>query len=114
MKVAVVGATGFIGEDVTRWLVAAGHEVCGVHRGQTPARVPGMRSVLADRGNAAMLGSALTEAAPSVLVDLIAYRAADVTSLLGVLPPSVNRLVVVSSGDVYWTYDAFRGLIPAR
>jgi len=114
VKVAAVGATGFIGEHVTRWLVAAGHEVFGVHRGQTPARVPGMRSVLADRRDTAALGSALTEAAPNVLVDLIAYSAADVTSLLGALPPSVDRLVVVSSGDVYWTYDAFRGLIPAR
>jgi nucleoside-diphosphate-sugar epimerase len=114
VKVAVLGATGFIGEHVTRWLAEAGHEVFAVHRGQTPGRVPGVQSLLGDRRDTALLRSALAEAAPSVLVDLIAYSAADVTSLLEALPPSVDRLVVVSSGDVYWTYDAFRGRIPPR
>jgi nucleoside-diphosphate-sugar epimerase len=112
VKVAVLGATGFIGEHVTRWLVEAGHAVFAVHRGQTPARIPGSQSLSVDRRDKVLLVSALAKAAPSVLVDLIAYTAADVTSLLEALPPSVDRLVVVSSGDVYWTYDAFRGRAP--
>jgi nucleoside-diphosphate-sugar epimerase len=112
VKVAVLGGTGIIGEHVTRWLVEVGHEVFAVHRGQTPARIPGIQSLFVDRRDTALLRSALAQAAPTVLVDLIAYSAADVTSLLEVLPPSVDRVVVVSSGDVYWTYDAFRGRTP--
>lgn len=113
MRVAVLGGTGFIGEHVTRWLVVTGQEVIGIHRGLTPVRVPGVRSLTADRQNPPALAGALADVAPTVLVDLIAYLAADVTSLLTVLPPSVERLVLISSGDVYWTYDAFRGLSPA-
>jgi nucleoside-diphosphate-sugar epimerase len=32
---------------------------------------------------------------------------------LAALPASLERLVVISSGDVYWTYGAFLGLSPA-
>jgi nucleoside-diphosphate-sugar epimerase len=45
---------------------------------------------------------------------MIAYTRWDVTSLAGTLPTSVERVVLISSGDVYWTYDAFRGVIPGR
>jgi len=112
VKVAVLGATGFIGEHVARWLIQAGHEVFAVHRGRTPARIPGTQNLTADRRDRARLRSALAAAAPSVVVDLIAYGARDITSLVEALPPSLDRLAVVSSGDVYWTYDAFLGRIP--
>jgi len=84
VKVAVLGGTGIIGEHVTRWLVEVGHEVFAVHRGQTPARIPGIQSLFVDRRDTALLRSALAQAAPTVLVDLIAYSAANVTSLLEV------------------------------
>jgi nucleoside-diphosphate-sugar epimerase len=73
-----------------------------------------MRAILADRRDTTALRSALARVMPHVLVDLIAYTAEDVTTLLEALPASLNRLVVVSSGDVYWTYDAFLGRIPAH
>ena len=112
MRVTVLGGTGFIGHHVTRWLVEAGADVTAIHRGHTPARVPGVRSLAADRRGASTLSSALAAAAPNVLIDMTAYTGEDMERLLTALPASLERLVVISSGDVYWTYGAFLGLSP--
>jgi nucleoside-diphosphate-sugar epimerase len=113
MRVAVLGGTGFIGHHVTRWLVEAGEDVTTIHRGHTPPRVPGARSLTADRQRRSALASALTAAAPEVLIDMTAYTGEDMERLLAAVPTSLERLVVISSGDVYWTYGAFLGLSQA-
>jgi nucleoside-diphosphate-sugar epimerase len=114
VRVAVIGGTGFIGRHVTRWLVMAGADVSALHRGQTPVRVPNVRSLRADRKHPAVLTTALATATPAVVVDMTAYTGDDVNDLLAALPASVVRLVIISSGDVYWTYGAFLGLSPSR
>lgn len=113
MRVALLGGTGFIGHHLTRWLVESGEDVTIIHRGLTPGRVPGARSLAADRRLTSTLAAALVAAAPNVLVDMTAYTGEDMERLLAALPVSVERLVVVSSGDVYWTYSAFLGLSSA-
>ncbi|HSE65599.1 MAG TPA: NAD-dependent epimerase/dehydratase family protein [Gemmatimonadales bacterium] len=109
MRVAVIGGTGFIGHHVTTWLVKAGADVTTIHRGQTPGRVPGARTLRADRKDTSALERALAAAAPAVVIDMTAYTAEDMERLLAALPPPLKRLVVISSGDVYWTYGAFLG-----
>jgi nucleoside-diphosphate-sugar epimerase len=114
VRVVVIGGTGFIGHYVTQWLVKAGADVSAIHRGQTPVRVPSVRSLRADRKHSAALTTALAAAAPAVVVDMTAYTGDEVEGLLAALPDSLVRLVIISSGDVYWTYGAFLGLIPSR
>ena len=114
MRVAVLGGTGFIGHHVTRWLVEAGANVTTIQRGQRPMRVPGARSLKADRKHASELIPALAAAAPAVLIDMIAYTGDEMKRLLAALPASLERLVVISSCDVYWTYAAFLGVSRAR
>jgi nucleoside-diphosphate-sugar epimerase len=114
MRVAVVGGTGFIGHHVIQWLVRAGADVTTIHRGQTPVRVPGAWSLRADRKDTSTLAAALAAAAPAVVVDMTAYTGDDMESLLAALPASLVRLVLISSGDVYWTYAAFLGLSLSR
>jgi len=81
LRVAVIGGTGFIGHHVTRWLVQAGADVTAIHRGQTPVRVPGVRSLRADRKHTSTLATALTTAAPAVVVDMTAYTGEDPRAL---------------------------------
>lgn len=101
----MLGGTGFIGSHVVRRLQEARAEVTTVQRG------PG--GLTADRTDLHALRAALAEAAPAVLVDMIGYTAEDVERLLPSLPATLERLVVISSGDVYWTYGAFLGHEPA-
>jgi nucleoside-diphosphate-sugar epimerase len=110
VRIAVVGGTGFIGHHVTRWLVEAGAEVSVIHRGRTPVQIAGVRSFKADRKQTSTLATALAAAAPAVVVDMAAYTGEDVETLLTTLPGTLTRLIVISSGDVYWTYAAFLGL----
>jgi nucleoside-diphosphate-sugar epimerase len=109
VQVAVIGGSGFIGHHVSRWLAEAGADVTVIHRGQTPLRIPGVRSLKADRKDTSTLAAALAAAGPAVVIDMTAYTAEDMEGLLAALPPCVTRLVVISSGDVYWTYGAFLG-----
>lgn len=110
MRVGLIGSTGFIGQHVARWLTAGGHEVIGIQRGSRPAPVPGVRNLTADHHDLSTLASALARAAPAALVGMVAYTADDTDRLAAALPASVRRLIIISSADVYWTYDAFRGL----
>jgi nucleoside-diphosphate-sugar epimerase len=109
VRVAVIGSTGFIGQHVARWLTAGGHEVFGIQRGSSSTQIPGIRNLIADHQVLPALASALVQAAPTVVVDMVAYTADDTDRLTAALPATVRRLIIVSSGDVYWTYDAFRG-----
>jgi nucleoside-diphosphate-sugar epimerase len=110
--VALLGGTGFIGSRVARRLAQAGAEVTTMQRGRTsPADpTPGVRAVAADRSDPAALRAALAASAPAVLVDMIAYTGGDADRLLDALPGSLERLVLISSGDVYWPYSGFLGL----
>jgi len=112
--VALLGGNGFIGRHVARWLAQAGRPVGVIHRGSGPVADPRVRDVRADRHDAAVLGRALRQIAPTVVVDLTAYAEADADEVLGALPAGLRRLVLVSSGDVYWTYGAFLRLEPRR
>jgi len=110
VRVALIGSTGFIGQPVARWLIGAGHEVFGIQRGSASTQVPGVRSLTADHHDLPVLASALARAAPAVVVEMVAYTEEDTDTLTAALPGTVRRLIMISSGDVYWTYDAFRGL----
>jgi nucleoside-diphosphate-sugar epimerase len=113
VRVTLLGGTGFIGHHVARWLVEADVEVSIIHRGQTPARLSSVRALTADRRDPSALRAALATAAPNVLIDMTAYDADNVVGLFRALPKSLEQLVVISSGDVYWTYAAFLGLTSA-
>jgi nucleoside-diphosphate-sugar epimerase len=112
LRVAILGGTGFIGRHVTRGLVEAGADVTAIQRGHASVSVPGARSLRADRKDSSALGRALADAAPAVLIDMIAYTGEDMEQLVAALPASLERLIVISSGDAYWTYAGFLGLSP--
>lgn len=113
MRILLIGGTGFIGTQITRGLLSAGHETAIFHRGRTGAGPPGARTYRGDRSTPAALAAALEEYAPTAVVDTVAYTGPAMRILVGALPPSVRHLVVLSSGDVYQRYDAFRGITPS-
>ncbi|MEN3273347.1 MAG: hypothetical protein V7636_2108 [Actinomycetota bacterium] len=100
MKVAVLGGTIFVGRAVVEALVAAGHDVSVVHRGEHEPGddFPDVEHVHADRAD-------LPRIEADAVVDCRAISAADVDAVLPRLPDV--PLVVLSSVDVY---PALKGL----
>jgi len=110
MRLFLVGGTGFIGRRVVQRLVDAGHEAIVFHRGQTTPALPDAVQVHhGDRNDPGVLRDVLDAAAPDVVLDVIPYTEAQAEALTRMCADRTDRLVVLSSGDVYRQYDGLRG-----
>jgi nucleoside-diphosphate-sugar epimerase len=103
MRAVILGGTGAIGGATASRLAAAGWSVDVT--GRDPSAMPseltdsGVRFHHVDRGDTAAIGRLVDDGA-DLLVDLVAFRGADVRALLPVMS-SVVCPVVVSSRAVY-------------
>lgn len=105
MTFLVIGGTGFIGSRVVERLVAAGDEVVVTHRGRsTPAEMPGVRWVIAQRGDVEALQTLVAEHRVHTVVDMIAATIGGTEPLLRMLDGRIGRYVLISSADVYRNY----------
>lgn len=111
MAILLIGATGFIGPHVVRALVRAEHDVIAFHRGETEADLPdvvqfihGNRDALPDYRDA------FEAANPDVVIDLVPYTETQAQQAIDVFTGLADRLVAVSSSDVYRNYDGWRGV----
>lgn len=106
MRVLVVGGTGFIGGPAVRRLVANGHHVAIFHRGKTGLELPGGgERLVGDRTRIADYADRLRGWKPDVVIDFVAFTETDVRSLVAALRGVPERLVVLSSLDVYRAYN---------
>lgn len=106
MRVVVLGGTRFIGRAIVAELVAAGHDVLLVHRGQhEPAGLPDVPHLHARRCNLLAHTDDLRRFQPDGVVDVSAMTRADAETALAALPAG-PRLVVVSSMDVYRAFSS--------
>ena len=110
MTLFLIGGTGFIGRHVTRNLVECGHAVTVFHRGETTPDLPSAVEVVhGNRDDTDALRTALDAAAPDGVLDLIPYTEPQADALVEACTGRTDRLVVLSSGDVYRQYDGLRG-----
>lgn len=106
MKILVVGGTsGFIGTHVVRQLAAGGHEVTVFHRGQANAELPpSIRHILGDRRQLSNFANEFKQLAPQVVPDMYLRFEQDALTLMQTFRGMAERIVAVSSQDVYRTY----------
>ncbi|NHC36614.1 NAD-dependent epimerase/dehydratase family protein [Scytonema millei] len=108
MKILALGGTNFIGPPVVRQLSAMGHEVAVFHRGKTAAELPeGIQHLLGDRSELTQMKSEFERLSPQVVVDMFPYTEADAIALMNVFQNIAERVVAISSMDVYRAYAVF-------
>jgi nucleoside-diphosphate-sugar epimerase len=119
MRILIVGGTRFIGPFVVRSLLAGGHDVTVLHRGQSegdlPDEVHHIHHPAAGFGQRDGLGAVRADIAalgPDVVVDMVPLTEGDARALAAVVRGIAGRLVAVSSQDVYLAYDVLRGKEP--
>ena len=108
MRVLIIGGTGFIGSYVLRRLLGEGHSVAVFHRGQSGSDLPrDALRITGDRRRLADYGGQFDRFGPQVVLDMIPYVEEDARALTATFRGKVERVVAVSSQDVYRAYGLF-------
>lgn len=110
MNILIIGGTNFIGPYVIRHLHAMGnHNITLFHRGQATIDLPStVKHIYGDKMNLEQHKDTFQALAPDVVVDMIAYTEKDTELVLRTFRGIANRLVMVSSQDVYRAYGVAR------
>ncbi|MEL6158402.1 MAG: NAD-dependent epimerase/dehydratase family protein [Cyanobacteria bacterium J06554_11] len=105
MRVLVIGGTRFIGIYLTRQLVEQGHAVTLLNRGNHPAPVDGVETIVCDRTNPDALRSALSGQSFDAIFDNNGRELAHTQPLVDLYKGKLQHFVYVSSAGVYAKSD---------
>lgn len=105
MRVLVIGGTRFIGVYLTRQLVEAGHEVVLLNRGNHPAPVEGVETIVCDRTNPEALKSALASQSFDAIFDNNGRELTHTQPLVDLFKGKLKHFIYVSSAGVYAKSD---------
>lgn len=100
MRILVMGGTRFIGVYLTRLLLAAGHEVTLLNRGNRPAP-EGVKVVRCDRKDSNSLKTSLTGQRFDAIYDNNGRELSDTQPLVELFGDSLQHFVYISSAGVY-------------
>ena len=107
MRVLVIGGTNFIGPHVITQLHRQGHEVTVYHRGVHEPDLPSaVRHIHSSRAAIPILHfpSALSAPSPDLVLHMFPVGADDTRAAVARFIGMTQRIVAVSSGDVYRAY----------
>src|SRR5580658_1437159 len=111
MKVLLIGGSGFIGPHVACQLLDQGHQVAVFHRGKAKAALPeSALQILGDRQALADSAPEFRRFAPDIVVDLILSSERQAGELMKTIRGISDRVVALSSGDVYRAAGILHGL----
>ena len=110
MKILIIGGTNFIGPYVIRQLHDMGyHDITLFHRGKAKIDLPStVKHIYGDKMHLEQHKAAFQSLSPDVVVDMIAYTKTDTEPVLRTFRGITNRLVMISSQDVYRAYGVVR------
>jgi nucleoside-diphosphate-sugar epimerase len=111
MKILMIGGTGFIGPHAARQLQAHGHEVIIFHRGNR-AIPADMQQITGDRNCLHQYRETLRREHFDVVIDFILSSERQARDLMQALCGITQRVVALSSMDVYRAWGVFYRLEP--
>jgi nucleoside-diphosphate-sugar epimerase len=100
-----MGGTRFIGVALTKLLVEQGHEVVLFNRGNHPAPVDGVRTIVGDRTDADTLKAKLSGETFDAIFDNNGRELADTQPLIELFNGRLQHFIYVSSAGVYLKSD---------
>jgi nucleoside-diphosphate-sugar epimerase len=110
MKILAIGATGFVGSRVTRQLMTQGHQIVLFHRGNsTASELNSIVHFYGTRNELPNFKAEFERFAPDVVLDIIPYTETQAQDVVQVFSGCTQRIVAISSGDVYRNYEGFCG-----
>ena len=110
MKILVIGGTGFIGTPVVNRLSNLGHDVNVFHRGETNAEFPPeVRQLFGNRQQLSDFAPEFNQLSPQIVLDIIPYLEQDAVAVMQTFRGIAERVVAISSQDVYRTYGVLWG-----
>ncbi|HWR35178.1 MAG TPA: NAD-dependent epimerase/dehydratase family protein [Clostridia bacterium] len=115
MRVLVIGGTGSVGKHVVRQLAYAGHEITVFHRGEHEAHFDmAVRHVHAagEPMRALAFPAELRNPEPDVVVHMVPMGEMDARAAVEFFRGYAQRIVGVSSGDVYRAYGRLTSIEP--
>ena len=101
MRVLFIGGTGFISTAVSRLVVERGIELTLLNRGKTAAVAADVEQVIADIHQPASVRAALGDQQFDVVVNWIAYTAADIERDLALFRGRTKQYIFISSASAY-------------
>lgn len=105
MRVLVMGGTRFIGVYLTKLLIEQGHEVVLFNRGNHPAPVAGVPTIVGDRTNPDSLKTQLAGETFDAIFDNNGRELSDTQPLIELCGGQLQHFVYVSSAGVYLKSD---------
>lgn len=115
MRALIMGGTGFIGAHIVCQMVSQEHIVAVYHRGQTQTPLPdGVREFRNSVSKYPIrdFPKELFDFKPDTVIHTFAMGEADAKAMIAAFSGRTDRLVMLSSGDVYRAYGRFIGLEP--
>ncbi|MEM8505532.1 MAG: NAD-dependent epimerase/dehydratase family protein [Cyanobacteria bacterium P01_D01_bin.1] len=105
MRVLVIGGTRFIGVYLTKQLVRQDHEVTLLNRGNHPAPVDGVETIVCDRTNPEALIQALSDKSFDAVFDNNGRELSHTKPLADLFKGQLKHFIYVSSAGVYAKSD---------
>jgi nucleoside-diphosphate-sugar epimerase len=105
MKILIIGGTQFIGPYIVENLINFGHEVTVFHRGKINNLQSNVNHIIGDRNQIFDYIDEFKKLSPNVVLDMIPYLEQHATDMINIFKGVTERIVALSSGDVYFAYD---------
>ena len=111
MKILIIGGTRFIGPSVVKKLHEQGHTIVLFHRGKSKTNLPeDIPHILGDRNNLADFRNEFAEVKPELVLDMAPITEKHAQSVVEVFRGITERVVAISSQDVYQAYGLLLGI----